>query len=65
MTRTKIAVLSALLLLLTTPVWTKDTTLIQGFPTWAALAIVASVTYAILVAILVERYWSLMAGDVE
>lgn len=37
--------------------------IILGFPAWALYSICMTVLYAVIIAVLIGRYWSVSAGD--
>ncbi len=61
MTRARLAIVSLILLLSTTPIWTDDTTIRFGFPTWALGVWIGAIVYALCVSWLLERYWEHVA----
>ena len=63
MTRGRLSILSISLLLITTPIWATNHTLISGFPAWSLYVFAAAIFYAIAIAWLLGRYWPLMASD--
>ena len=59
MTKRRLYTLSLLLLLLTTP-WLfsgVSATTVMGFPPWALYSLLATLVYAVTVALLMQRYW--------
>ncbi len=67
MTRARLYTLTALCLALTAP-WfftTPHPGHILGFPLWALYSLCVTLLYATLVALILQRYWSLLAGDDE
>ena len=66
MTRTRLYTLSALCLALTTPwFFTTHPGHLLGFPLWALYSLFVTLLYAALIALILQRYWSLLAGDDE
>ena len=65
MSRRKRAVLISILALLATVPWFFRSPGIGflGLPPWALYSLVATVLYAIIIAFLIGRFWSDMAGD--
>lgn len=65
MTQGRLYILSFILVLFTVP-WffteVRDETIV-GMPGWAFYSVVAAAGYACAVAWLMQRYWSLSAGD--
>ena len=39
--------------------------IVFGFPLWALYSLSMSVLYAIIIAVLIERYWNVSAGEDE
>ncbi len=65
MTRTRLWLLIAALLVSTVPWWFvgRTDTRILGMPAWAAYSLAMSILFALVMALLLPRYWRLSAGD--
>ncbi len=65
MTKLKLYLISAFFLVATVPWFFTElrTNHILGFPPWAFYSFCATILYAIVIAFLLQRYWSVLAGD--
>jgi len=64
MTRFRLYLLIAIMLLLTVPWWFSASTegRVFGMPVWAAYSLGMSVLFAVVMAALLSRFWNLSAG---
>ena len=67
MTRTRLYLLTALCLIATVPWFFTGTppAHILGFPAWAFYSFCATILYAIVLAVVLHRYWPLLMGDAD
>jgi hypothetical protein len=63
MTRARLTGMSIALLLVTTPIFEHDVTSRFGLPAWSFAVLVASLVYAMAIAMLLGRHWDLMADE--
>ena len=64
MTRARLYALIGLLLVLTVPWWfgSPSDSHIAGLPIWAAYSLAMSILFAVVMAVLLHRFWALSAG---